>query len=375
MENEEKTNLQTEDIEIEGLERDFPLEEEQAIKEQLFGDDGVAEESQEENSSNEKEPLLQSEEKDSIEEVVETPKITNESNTLSEQKESTEKTTAKNKNPFKNNMKLIIIVLITLITAIIIFILFSSSKEEPTQSTEEMRTKLPEVESYKFKLDHISIPRINEKLELLTKYELLGVSPEEYEKQEKIKELKRKQEEDALKAKLEEDAKKKALEQKLALEKKRAEEEKLALEKKKALEKKLALEKKMLEEKLALEKAKLEKEQEEKKAQDNQNNMVATSDKSNLLDDKNKFLGFIQINTNKKAIYKSYLIEVKKIDSRVNPCRNIDNSIQVFIGPLNKQDNVDTLINSFKQNKISDDVAFVELTKEEFATRCNIFEN
>ncbi len=340
-------------IEIEGLERDsYPEEEKEEI---LYNDDGTFD--KEEQNEDQNEELVEEDVAQNISQELEENSI----------ESDTEKTETEAETPLKEEqsnhkekkyIKYILAILALLIFSIITFIILSGEdKEEMPMPKQEMVKELPPVQTYKFKLDHINIQRLNDKLEFLTKYELLGISEEEYERQEKIKELKRKQEEED---------KKRAIEEKKLAEEKKAEEEKLA-QQKKLEEEKLAQQKKAEKEELAA----LEKSQET--VNDNilqTNNEDKTSKIQNDI-----FLKFIQINTNKKAIYKDYLKEIKKIDSRVNPCRDIDNTIQVFVGPLNKEDNVDTLINSFKQNKISDDVVFVEVTKEEFSTRCNIFEN
>ena len=263
----------------------------------------------------------------------------------------------------KKAIKILILVLLLLIIGIVAFVLLSNTEEKveeklpPTAQT----ISLPPLETYEFKLDHLNVSRLNKKLENLNKYELLGMTEEEYLKEEKIKALKKAQEEEALK-------------------------EKMRLEQE-ALEKE-ALEKARLEEELA------QKKQEEKAIEPTVENEVASdvavsnetttseteesqpiTNAAILENSGNEFLKFVQINTNQKAIYKTYLKKIQAIDMRINACRNINKNIEVFIGPLKNDENYTAIIEAIKQEKLSTDVVFIEVTKEEFAKRCMVEEN
>lgn len=325
---------------IEGLERDLPLNEE-SMKPQ-------------------KETLL---EEDEALEILPDGKLktAQDVDENTNQKEESQKRSLKQRIKETKNIRLLLIVLALLIIAILLFIYMSTS-EKPVEEKPVVITKSQELaplETYEFKLDHINVSRLNKKLDNLTKYELLGMTEEEYLKEEKLKALRKAQEEEELKQRLE----KEALE-KLALEK--AKEEELAMQ-----------------EKLKLEQEAQEAQQtiEENSDSTNQesNTLVSENQQEPILDNEavtgHSFLKFIQINTNKKAIYKSYLKELKVIDTRIHACRNINNIIEVFIGPLNDNESSTELIEAIIQSNLAKSVMSIEITKEEFANRCMVYEN
>lgn len=325
---------------IEGLERDLPLNEE-SMKPQ-------------------KETLL---EEDEALEILPDGKLkaAQDVDENTNQKEESQKRSLKQRIKETKNIRLLLIVLALLIIAILLFIYMSTS-EKPVEEKPVVITKSQELaplETYEFKLDHINVSRLNKKLDNLTKYELLGMTEEEYLKEEKLKALRKAQEEEELKQRLE----KEALE-KLALEK--AKEEELAMQ-----------------EKLKLEQEAQEAQQtiEENSDSTNQesNTLVSENQQEPILDNEavtgHSFLKFIQINTNKKAIYKSYLKELKVIDTRIHACRNINNIIEVFIGPLNDNESSTELIEAIVQSNLAKSVMSIEITKEEFANRCMVYEN
>jgi hypothetical protein len=263
----------------------------------------------------------------------------------------------------KKSIKILLAILLVLIIGIIAFVLMSSEEkiEEklPVEATQTV--VLPPIETYEFKLDHINVSRLNKKLENLSKYELLGMTEEEYLKEEKIKAIKKAQEEEALKEKmrLEEEALEKE-----ALEKTRLSEE-LA---KKANDKPL-LEVKANEENM-------EEEPTQNNKKDVKEASTAVLEEANVSDSiGNNFLKFVQINTNKRVILKTYLKQVQTIDERVNACRNINENIEIFVGPLKNDENYTSIIEAIKNAKLSTDVMFIEVTKEEFSKRCMVEEN
>ena len=265
------------------------------------------------------------------------------------------------------NIRILLVVLALLIIAILAFIYMSTS-EKPIEEKPVVMTKSEELaplETYEFKLDHINVSRLNKKLENLTKYELLGMTEEEYLKEEKLKALRKAQEEEELKLKLE----KEALE-KEALEK--AKKEELALQEKLKLEQEAQQAQQTQETQQPIE----ETNTVENEAIDTavtQNTQEVMPNEETI--EGHSFLKFIQINTNKKVIYKSYLKELKVIDTRIHACRNINNIIEVFIGPLNEDEASTELIEAVKKLNLSKSIMLIEITKEEFANRCMVYEN
>lgn len=267
--------------------------------------------------------------------------------------------------------KITLLILIILITVIAVLLYFSMSQEDVVEEKQPVVTQtapkeLPPIETYEFKLEHINVSRLNKKLENLNKYELLGMTEEEYLLEEKKKALLKAQEEAQLK-------------------------EKLRLEQE-ALEKE-ALEKARLEEELAQKAKELAQDEASKKAETPKTtttDAAATPSESNtkvteetiaqnnlqtpVITEGNEFIKFVLINTNQKAIYKSYLQKIKTVDSRINPCRNINNTIEIFVGPLMADENFISIIESIKNTKLSQDVTLIEVTKEEFSKRCMVSE-
>lgn len=265
------------------------------------------------------------------------------------------------------NIRILLVVLALLIIAILAFIYMSTS-EKPIEEKPVVMTKSEELaplETYEFKLDHINVSRLNKKLENLTKYELLGMTEEEYLKEEKLKALRKAQEEEELKLKLE----KEALE-KEALEK--AKEEELALQEKLKLEQEAQQAQQTQETLQPIEETNTV-ENEGIDTAVTQNTQEVMPNEETI--EGHSFLKFIQINTNKKVIYKSYLKELKVIDTRIHACRNINNIIEVFIGPLNEDEASTELIEAVKKLNLSKSIMLIEITKEEFANRCMVYEN
>jgi hypothetical protein len=282
-------------------------------------------------------------------------------------KDELQKRSLKERLKEAKNIRILLVVLALLIIAILAFIYMSTS-EKPIEEKPVVMTKSEELaplETYEFKLDHINVSRLNKKLENLTKYELLGMTEEEYLKEEKLKALRKAQEEEELKLKLE----KEALE-KEALEK--AKEEELALQEKLKLEQEAQQAQQTQETQQPIE----ETHTVENEAIDTavtQNTQEVMPNEETI--EGHSFLKFIQINTNKKVIYKSYLKELKVIDTRIHACRNINNIIEVFIGPLNEDEASTELIEAVKKLNLSKSIMLIEITKEEFANRCMVYEN
>ncbi|MDD2641176.1 MAG: hypothetical protein PHS65_09310 [Arcobacteraceae bacterium] len=332
---------------IEGLERDLPLDEENKKPQNETPND------------EEVEPL-----EILPEGKLKTAKDVDESGN---HKDELQKRSLKERLKEAKNIRILLVVLALLIIAILAFIYMSSS-EKPIEEKPVVMTKSEELaplETYEFKLDHINVSRLNKKLENLTKYELLGMTEEEYLKEEKLKALRKAQEEEELKLKLE----KEALE-KEALEK--AKEEELALQEKLKLEQ---------EAQQAQQTQETQQPIEETNTVENEGiNTAVTQNTQEVMPKEetiegHSFLKFIQINTNKKVIYKSYLKELKVIDTRIHACRNINNIIEVFIGPLNEDEASTELIEAVKKLNLSKSIMLIEITKEEFANRCMVYEN
>lgn len=81
------------------------------------------------------------------------------------------------------------------------------------------------------------------------------------------------------------------------------------------------------------------------------------------------FVKVIKISTNQKDIYKSFLDKVLKVTSEIKLCRDDKNLVEVFVGPFNSEDERVSLSNEFKSANIEAEV--YDFTQEEFDRRCN----
>jgi len=218
--------------------------------------------------------------------------------------------------------------------------------------------------------------RLNKKLSLLTKHEIMN--KEELEAEEK-----------RIKA---EEKKKKDAEEKAILEKKREEEAKLE-----AQFKKIENEKKLLQEhqeeikaqqenflKLQ-EQAKLELEQAKMKLLDevkSQNNTIEEEiplkNNEEMLeeipqDDKKdiaqSFLSFINVATIKGSLYKSFLDEIQKYDKNISLCRDYKNRIEVYFGPYDSNKERKKIFDNLLDNGFKE-AYLIDFTNEEYEKRC-----
>lgn len=293
---------------------------------------------------------------------------------------------------------------------------------DPEQPKEEMKKpvvmetvekKKPE---FNFKEKDINVDRLNKKLNLLTKYEI-------------IEDVKKEEEKELEKKRLEEEAQKKLEDERLAkinrireLEKKRVEEELAA---KKREEELLNNYKKEEEKKTQPEEVKVVVEEPKVEEPVKEDVITVTKDdkditvsyevtptmeetaptKEETLPDvqvvameeptvqepvemempkeemeisdeneeqslENNFIKFIVITTNKKDIFKKELTQITSIDNQVKLCRDDSNNIEVFVGPYEESER-DIKLAVFNYALKNQTVEALDFTQEEFDKRCN----
>ncbi|RXJ56243.1 hypothetical protein [Candidatus Marinarcus aquaticus] len=277
----------------------------------------------------------------------------------------------------KNLVKLLIAVLILLLMIITLIFIFLPGKKEqpvqavmpekPTEQTQQVQKPVVQKPTYEFKLDHINVTRVNKQLEKLTKYELLGMSEEEYLRQEKLK-AEQKAKEEAERLEKERLAKEEA-EQKAKEEVERLEKERLAKEEAEQKAKEEA-------EKLAAQEASQngQTQQEQTNTSNTQNDATSQQNsEKNATIQGNTFLKFVHVPTYKKTLFKTELAKIKDIDARINPCRNTKNFIEIFIGPLDNNEQYSDIVNALQQKANYKNITMLELTKDEFETRCMVY--
>lgn len=81
------------------------------------------------------------------------------------------------------------------------------------------------------------------------------------------------------------------------------------------------------------------------------------------------FIKYISIETKTQDIFKADLDKIEAVDKNITLCRDNKNNIEVLIGPFNENENRDMIMADFLNNDIN--VAAVDFTKEEYNRRCN----
>lgn len=330
----------------------------------------------------------------------------------------------------ESKLKFILIIIIGFLSllfvtgSILYFIGFFDPEEieEPLNNKKTLTEKKIEKEAkkYKFNLDDINTKRLNRKLTLLTKYEIIENDDKELLKskeksyQEKLKkekneleseknsEIKHAKEEKEM-FKIEKDkliAKNKKLEDELAMANKKYEEEtnslkadaKEIIKRKNALLKKIEAGDKITPNDMKDSKEILPKKKEDLKDDDKKNTTKEVLTKDETLskqsmkekkDFKNEtailntikiaeeeFLHFIQVKTIKNVIYNSFIKKIENINSNIKLCRDETNKIEIFVGPFESDDIRTEIINKLQEN-IVNKLFTIDLTKDEYNKRCN----
>ncbi len=238
--------------------------------------------------------------------------------------------------------------------------------EAPKQEVEVV----PEKEKYLFKPDDINEARINRKLALLTKYELVEDPEKEREKQE---ELKKEQEYQA------KQKEKEAIEQKVP---------QINIEDTKTEQNAQTTEPNAQQENSTTEEATkqddtmVKEDQQQAEVETEQPKEVLDISEEEVDDNKNdeellvkqyegeKFLKFVQVATLKYKLYNTFLSQIKDLDARISVCKYKNNQTQIFIGPFENEDNREKILEKINQN-IAKDAFRIEFTQEEFESRCN----
>lgn len=292
---------------------------------------------------------------------------------------------------------IVVILALLIIIGLILYLLgfFDPEKEPEPKKEVKNVTKVIKKEqpSYKFKEKDINVDRLNQKLNMLTKYEVLENEQKELQKQKekellerqkqllsetqrlekinKIKEIEAKKHEEVLKAQeLEQDLIQKAKNPNHAVTTTQIKEEVKENNPSKAVKPQIDIIKENqviipVKEDLEIENVEID----ENIIDENKNlslNEEEKIDEENLSINK-KFIKFIVINTKEKYIFKNLIDEITSIDKRVNLCRDDENKIQIFIGPFKDNQERDFVINKFDSKKNPESFDF---TQEEFDKRC-----
>ncbi|WP_417326608.1 hypothetical protein [Halarcobacter sp.] len=284
------------------------------------------------------------------------------------------------------------------------------SKEPQAKAQAVKVEKKPEID---VNIDDIDKNKLNKKLQMLTKTEILN--KEELEAEEK-----RIQEEEKRK----EEAKQKAIEEEKRKEEERIAKEKEALEKEKQLleERQMTIKKEQeeflklqeqIKQEFEAQKAKIFEELQKQKesmpskpveettktnvekiiektinneqlstnqeTEVTQNEIVETKEEmippapkeeTNDIMNANLFLSFINVAVIKGDLHKSYLDKVESFDKKISLCRDTKNRIEIYFGPYESPVERNKVFNSLVDNGFKD-AFLVDFTKEEYQKRCN----
>lgn len=329
--------------------------------EEVSSDGLIPEEDQEETPSDENEAPSEEEQEESSEETQEEPTDSDSQEqeevdeeekeapaSIEEEPENTEEHSVQQK---QSKLQKILIITIGVLAGILVlgFVLYlfgvfdpEPPKPKPSEQAAMDMNKTKEPEKYIFNPKDMNIDRLNGKLRILTKYEIIGTAEEERQKEleknsklstEQINELleaeRKAKEEEARKKKEEELAKQKALEEE---KKKKEEEEELARQK-------------------ALEEEKKRKEQEELAKQQNPYDL----------------LKFIQVSINEEALL-SMKEDLEKEKVTISKCEDGTRTF-LLIGPFNSNKDLNSIFRPIYSN-ITQSATKKDLARLEFNRIC-----
>ncbi len=269
---------------------------------------------------------------------------TKKDSTSQDDKSATEEEENENKDEKKNKrLKMLVFIVAGLLVSILIGFttayfmgVFDPPPQQP-QKTHKKKKKTPQSmiianiknKQIDFKINMINTKRLNRRLSLLTKYEIL--------EDDALEKFKREEKERLYKLKM------KKLEEFASNNKEEA-----LFQKNKILKYNIKQKNRFLE-----------------------NNKTNSAQKAQILYE-NQELIFIQISSLKYKKYKDIIDEEKPMDIKTSICQNTNGKIDVYIGPIYLKLITNNIINRIKQsNGSKNDAKIVILTKKEFDQRCN----
>ncbi len=257
-------------------------------------------------------------------------------------------------------MKLVIIILASLISTILIatVIMYFSGTFDSEPVQEEMKTdtnntkeiknnvdvvNYPEVKKIDFKTTDINIPRLNKRLELLTKYQVLNqvqLEAQVLEEKERLNRLKKEQE--------------------LIKFAKENKEEPLII--KKELPKKEKIPTKTIPETKEITKETITQEKIEEVTKATPNTEIKLIDEN---------LKFVLASSLKYKLFKSLVKETNSTQARISICSNEDGKTNIYIGPFENEE-LQLKMNALIQNADQTiETTISNITLDQFNTRCN----
>ena len=292
---------------------------------------------------------------------------------------------------YKILMAVVAFLLLILFLGVVLYFIGFFDPEEPEKILDK-KVEMKKVEKeIVFDSKDLNKKRLNKKLTMLTKHEIMNRNELEAEEQ-KIKE------EERIKKETEEKAiadKKRIEEEKLAAQYAKIEKEKQILEnqqkeikekqenflklqeeasmildeKRAELLKELEEQRnipKMIEPEPKEEVMLIEKELEEKAMIEEKEEPEEKIFKENI---SNTFLAFINVATIKGSLYKEFLDEVQKYDKKLSLCRDTKNRIEIFFGPYDSNKERQKVFNNLLDDGFQESY-LIDFTNEEYQKRC-----
>lgn len=293
------------------------------------------------------------------------------------------------------------IAILSIVLTIGIILYFSGFFDPEEKIEKKVQKEVKDNTEVVFTNSAIDKNKLNKKLTMLTKHEIMEKEALEAEAKKKKEEQEKKaleekmEKEKELRAKIEKEQKKLVEEQKKKLEEKQMQEEvKRLAETKKLIEKEKALLKAQQEEflKLQEEQKNLLEEQrleilEELKKSNQKDDMkkndilkdTSNFEESNAVEEEiheervetspNSFLSFINVATVDGKLYKSFLDKIENIEKSISLCRDNKNRIEVYFGPYDSNKERNKIFEKLSADGFKD-AYLIEFTQEEYNKRC-----
>jgi len=245
----------------------------------------------------------------------------------------------------------------TIIAAIVMYMLGMFDPEpiekpKDTNSTEEIKNNVDivqyeAVKKVDFKMSDINIQRLNNKLELLTKYQVLTqeeLEAQAQEEKQRIIQLKKEQ---------------------LLIEfAKQNKEEPLVIEEKETIP--------------VTNVAQEEIEQQTPPAKEvstptliEENKVQSVEVKNSPMTEHNSKLKFVLANSLKYKLFKELVLQTNSTQARISICNNDNGKTQIFIGPFENEELQIKLNTLIRESNTNIETVIANITQQEFNTRCN----
>ena len=245
----------------------------------------------------------------------------------------------------------------TIIAAIVMYMLGMFDPEpiekpKDTNSTEEIKNNVDivqyeAVKKVDFKMSDINIQRLNNKLELLTKYQVLTqeeLEAQAQEEKQRIIQLKKEQ---------------------LLIEfAKQNKEEPLVIEEKETIPVTNVAQEKIEQQTPPAEEVSTPTLIEENKVQ-------SVEVKNSPMTEHNSKLKFVLANSLKYKLFKELVLQTNSTQARISICNNDNGKTQIFIGPFENEELQIKLNTLIRESNTNIETVIANITQQEFNTRCN----